>query len=70
MNCAWCGANADDSDSHGVCQNCADALVLQSLQRQFDRISSYVETNAAALAQECDAVLRQQAVGTLYPILC
>jgi hypothetical protein len=22
MNCAWCGANDDGSDSHGICENC------------------------------------------------
>jgi hypothetical protein len=22
MNCAWCGANADGSDSHGICADC------------------------------------------------
>jgi NMD protein affecting ribosome stability and mRNA decay len=22
MNCAWCGANDDDSDSHGICDDC------------------------------------------------
>jgi hypothetical protein len=22
MNCAWCGANDDGSDSHGICDTC------------------------------------------------
>jgi hypothetical protein len=22
MNCAWCGANDDGSDSHGICDAC------------------------------------------------
>ena len=22
MNCAWCGANDDGSDSHGICDDC------------------------------------------------
>ena len=22
MNCAWCGAYDDDSDSHGICDSC------------------------------------------------
>lgn len=22
MNCAWCGANSDGSDSHGICDDC------------------------------------------------
>jgi len=22
MNCAWCGANEDGSDSHGICNSC------------------------------------------------
>jgi hypothetical protein len=22
MNCAWCGVNDDDSDSHGICDDC------------------------------------------------
>lgn len=23
MNCAWCGANDDGSDSHGICEDCS-----------------------------------------------
>lgn len=43
MNCCWCGANDDGSDSHGICDACTEAMILQSLQRQFDRVPSYVE---------------------------
>jgi len=62
MNCAWCGANADSSNSHGICDNCAFSLALQSVQRQFDRTSSYIEINAAVFAEECRLILEREAV--------
>lgn len=24
MNCAWCGAKEDDTDSHGICAECEE----------------------------------------------
>jgi hypothetical protein len=36
MNCAWCGANADGSDSHGICADC-EALLLQQLAERHKR---------------------------------
>jgi nitrogenase molybdenum-iron protein alpha/beta subunit len=26
MNCAWCNANADGSDSHGICSACMTSV--------------------------------------------
>jgi len=51
MNCCWCGANPDGTDSHGICPECAESILLQSLQRQFDRIPSYVERFKHASAE-------------------
>lgn len=62
MNCAWCGAGADGSDSHGICQSCSDAIELQSVQRQFDKVPSYFEMNAAAFAQERKEILEDAEV--------
>jgi hypothetical protein len=52
MNCAWCGANADGSDSHGICQDCSDRMKAESAWRQLNKTPSYVETNATAFANE------------------
>lgn len=60
MNCAWCGANADGTSSHGICSNCDEVLRLQSAQRQLDKVLSYVETQCALFAQECDELLLSQ----------
>jgi len=60
MNCAWCGANDNHSDSHGICHDCADEMLLQSAQRQYDKTPSYVETQAALAAKEWDAILSEQ----------
>lgn len=57
MNCAWCGQNADGSDSHGICQACSDNLAEQSALRQFNKIVSYVERNAREFVAECDQIL-------------
>jgi hypothetical protein len=61
MNCAWCGANADGTDSHGICDSCAIALAFQSFEHSTP---SYVETNAAEFAQECSLILGQVEVVT------
>jgi len=37
MNCAWCGANEDGSDSHGICDTC---------------MSSYFGVNPASIHEE------------------
>lgn len=60
MNCAWCGSNDDGSDSHGICSECEEVLRLQSMQRQFERVLSYVEQNARQFAAECDELLSQE----------
>ena len=62
VNCGWCGANADGSQSHGICDDCAALLELQSAQRQFDKVPSYVEQNAAAFARECNEILENAEV--------
>ena len=62
MNCAWCGSNPDGTDSHGICSNCAEGLLLQSVQRQFDKVESYVEANARQFAVECEQILSQEQV--------
>lgn len=53
MNCAWCRQNADGSGSHGICESCAKQFSCKSAMRQFDRVASYVEENAARFAEEC-----------------
>lgn len=60
MNCCWCGANPDDSDSHGICPDCFEAMALESAIRTYERTASYAESNAAKFAQECDELLRQE----------
>jgi hypothetical protein len=60
MNCAWCGANADGSDSHGICQGCSDQMKLESVTRAYNRTPSYVEINATAFALECGWWLAEQ----------
>jgi hypothetical protein len=63
MICPWCQSGDDDgSGSHGICSNCADAMLLQSVQRQFDKVESYVEANARQFAVECEQILRQEQV--------
>jgi hypothetical protein len=57
MNCAWCGADDDGSNSHGICDECRATMELQSAQRQFDKVPSYVEVQAALFVQECDEIL-------------
>jgi hypothetical protein len=37
MNCAWCGANADGSDSHGICTSCAAEILQQHQERKARR---------------------------------
>lgn len=59
MNCAWCGANADGSDSHGICDNCAIRMAYQSFVHSTP---SYIEVNAAAFSEECNQVLEREAV--------
>lgn len=49
MNCAWCGANADGSDSHGICPSC-EALLLQQLAERH----SHREASDGQLAQSQD----------------
>lgn len=60
MNCAWCGRNADGSDSHGICQECSDNLKAQSAWRQLNKVESYVERNAREMVTECDQYLSEQ----------
>jgi hypothetical protein len=62
MNCAWCNANADGSDSHGICDDCKMRLELQSMRRQVNKLPSYVNDNATAFAEECEQFLQDQAV--------
>jgi len=59
MNCAWCGANADGSDSHGICESCAIKIAFQSFERSTP---SYVENNAAAFSEELGLLLEREAV--------
>jgi hypothetical protein len=56
MNCAWCGANADGSDSHGICDSCAIKIAFQSFERST---RSYAEINAATFLEECRQVLEE-----------
>ena len=65
MNCAWCGANDDHSDSHGICQSCADRIELESKLRAYNRTPSYIETNAAAFALECEKFLAEHMEGVV-----
>ena len=61
MICPWCQTGEDDgSNSHGICDDCATRMAEQSAQRQFDKVPSYVEVQAALFAQECDAWLTEQ----------
>lgn len=62
MNCGWCGANADGSDSHGICQKCSDKLAEQSALRQFNKVESYFEKNAREMVVECDELLQKVSV--------
>jgi len=41
-SCAWCPGSAEDH-SHGICDEHAEKLLIQSSQRQFDRVPSYIE---------------------------
>ena len=44
--CAWChGSN--EENSHGICDEHAEELLIQSSQRQFDRVPSYVGNRRA-----------------------
>ncbi len=63
MNCCWCGANADGSDSHGICDACALAMELQSAWRQLEKTPSYVDSNIAVFSAECEQILSQEVVG-------
>lgn len=40
--CAWC-PGSDEDNSHGICDEHAEELLIQSSQRQFDRVPSYIE---------------------------
>ena len=60
MNCAWCGANDDHSDSHGICQSCADRIELESKMRAYNRTPSYVEVQATLAAEEWERWLAEQ----------
>ena len=61
MICAWCQSGEDDgSDSHSICDDCAETMLLQSVQRQFDKVESYVEANARQFASECEALLENE----------
>jgi hypothetical protein len=46
--CAWCPPVADpqENDSHGICEDHADQLMLEHVQRQFDKVPSYVDREA------------------------
>lgn len=60
MICPWCQSGEDDSSgSHGICGDCADAILLASAQRQFDKVESYVERNARQFAVECEQILSE-----------
>jgi hypothetical protein len=37
MNCAWCGANAGNSNSHGICATCAAMLLQQQAERHKEK---------------------------------
>lgn len=43
--CAWCPTPKDEptpeDQSHGICDDHADQLDLQSKQRQFEKVPSY-----------------------------
>lgn len=64
MNCAWCSPS--DNGTDGIC----DACMLQHFgvdpvdihQSEFDAIPSYVETQAALFARECDEILIREGV--------
>ena len=45
LPCAWCHPPTEDTPpetSHGVCIPHRDAILVQSAQRQFDKVPSYV----------------------------
>jgi len=61
MVCAWCSplqGESSDEISHGICEEHAEQLLLESAMRQFNKIPSYVEQNAKAFAEECSLFLR------------
>jgi hypothetical protein len=60
MNCAWCCPS--DNGTDGICDSCAENMILQSAQRQFERVPSYAETNARQFAAECDEILSQEEI--------
>jgi hypothetical protein len=46
MNCAWCGANADGSDSHGICADC-EALYFPAKVPATDETKQEDEGNGS-----------------------
>lgn len=64
MNCGWCNANCDGSDSHGICSDCAEKMKLQHAIIRFERVPSYVEVQAGLFAQECEEALNEETVLT------
>jgi hypothetical protein len=59
-DCAWCLEEAGivpESGSHGICEYHSAEMRMASAMRQFNRVASYVETNAAEFADECTAIL-------------
>jgi hypothetical protein len=59
MNCAWCGANSDGSDSHGIC----DACMLKFFSVNPARV------HAQIIAEETEATSANNSnVGQVFPI--
>jgi len=58
-NCAWCGKNDDDSDSHGICDDCMQKYFGIAAQEIHDEIAN--ESLVAILSIEVSVVNRMQA---------
>ena len=55
--CAWHATEKPKEDeSHGICQTCADQLLIDYYWQKLQSVPSYVETQAALFAQEEDDV--------------
>jgi len=56
MNCAWCGTNTDNSDSHGICDDCMQTYFGVNPQEIHEEIAAMAPVERGMVGQVAEVI--------------